>query len=373
MGVRPLEGFPGHGGDLRWAAARYGRHDFLDLSCSLNPLGPPGPSVRAARRSVRRSSRYPDPSADPLKVDLSRWLGVDFEELLLGNGSTELIHHLVLHLRPRSMLMVEPCFSEYRKAAQRAGCRVESYLLRPEEGFPLRLDHLVARLDEGYDLLVLVNPSSVTGKLYEEREIVELAAASAERGTLVLLDESFMGFCLDPQALTLRARWVPKFGNVVRLSTSTKLFALAGLRGPGWLAGPRDLVRQLEEALPPWRVGEPAAAALRAALRDRGYLERTRRLVPRWRRLLEDGLREFPLQLYPSQANFILLRSGRGDEAYGLVEHLGRRGILVRWCADFLGLGPQFIRVAVARPRHIRRLLREVRSYYERAGNLPGR
>jgi len=360
-------GYPLHGGDLRWASYRYGfdQGSFLDLSCSLNPLGPPPSALRAARKALRRVARYPEPAAESLREELARFLGVGAGSLVVGNGSTELIHLFLRWVGPRSVLLVEPCFSEYRRAAMAAGARVETYLLRAEDGFRLDPDRL-AQEARGHELVVLVNPSSITGRFYPDRELEPVAQAAAEAGTLFLLDRSFMGLC--DQAVGLAGWEVGGGESLFHLSTSTKLFALAGLRGPGWLVGPGEVVRKLELQSPPWRVGEPAAAALRAALSDRKYLARTRRLVPRWREKLASSLEGLPLKIFPSSVNLLLLRLPGGDVGEQLVHYLGRRGILVRWCADFPGLGPEFVRVAVGRPRQNRSLVQELRNFFDLRG-----
>lgn len=355
--------YPAHGGDLSWAASRYGRdrEDFLDFSCSLNPLGPPASALRAARRSLRKVARYPEPGAETVRGVVARFLGVGEDSVILGNGSTEIIHSLFRWRRPGSVLLVEPCFSEYRRAAEAVGARVESHVLRAEVGFRLDPERLARRV-VGHDMAVLVNPSSVTGRFYRDEELEPLELAAAESGALLVVDESFLGLCDRAEGLTGAGpgRWA----RSVRISTSTKLFALAGLRGPGWLVGPGEVVLELGRHLPPWRIGEPAAAALVAALADRRYQDRTRILVPRWREDLATSLEDLPLRVFPSTVNLLLLRLARGEEGERLVHHLGRRGILVRWCRDFPGLGPEFVRVAVRRPRDNRRLVREMKGFF---------
>lgn len=194
-----------------------------------------------------------------------------------------------------------------------------------------------------------------------------MAQAAGEAGTLLLLDFSFLGLCDHVGGVAMGTSLDGK--SLIRLSTSTKLFALAGLRGPGWLVGPGELMREFEGHLPPWRLGEPSIAALRAALSDHRYLKRTRRLLPLWRAKLAEGLGRLPVQVFPSSVNFLLMRLRDGEMAERLVHHLGRRGILVRWCLDFPGLGPEFIRVAVAMPPEMRRLLREMEAFFLCEGN----
>jgi histidinol-phosphate/aromatic aminotransferase/cobyric acid decarboxylase-like protein len=138
-------------------------------------------------------------------------------------------------------------------------------------------------------------------------------------------------------------------GNLLVISTLTKIFALAGVRGPGFLVGSDDIARELERKAVPWRVNSVASAAGEAALRDDEYIRRTREMVPVWREEVKNGLEESGFfEAYPSEANFLLLRllDERAD-GFELTEELGRKGILVRNCFNFSGLDPGFIRVAV--------------------------
>nr|WP_303646011.1 threonine-phosphate decarboxylase [Candidatus Solincola tengchongensis] len=373
-GVRRL---PYHGGDLVWASRRYGLPPgrFLDFSSSVNPLGPPPAALRAARAALRRAAYYPDPFSGALRRELAAWLGIGPDLLTLGNGSTELIHHLVRCRSPRRVTVVSPAFSEYRRAAEAAGCEVEEFPLSPGDGFALPMDALVSAASRS-EMTFFCNPASPSGKLYSRTELLSLLEACRDAGGLLVVDESFMGFCPDRDRE--RATMIHLAGEegLVIISTFTKLFALAGLRGPGWLAGTRGLVGELEEKGFPWRVNVAAEAAGRACLGDEGYLRKTRARVGAWREELARGLREAgPFRVFPGHANYLLLRLPvEGPQAVAVVEGMGRRGVLVRSCHDFSGLGEGFIRVAVRRRRENMRLLRLLReTWCEVSGRGPSR
>ncbi|MBC7246255.1 MAG: threonine-phosphate decarboxylase [Actinobacteria bacterium] len=357
--------YPAHGGDLRWAADRYGLRpeEFLDFSANVNPLGTPRGALEAARRALRGLPAYPEPQAESLRAELAGFLGKDPSLLTLGNGSTELIHNLARALAPRRVLVVAPAFTEYARAAELAGARVAHHLLSPADGFRLRAEEL-AREAARADAVFFCNPASPTGALYRRDELLPLLEACRRMGVFLAVDESFMGFCAQEEAAECSLLEMAGGEGLAVFSTFTKLYALAGLRGPGWLAGPRGLVAGLEESGIPWRVNAVAAAAARACLADAGYLRRTREAVRRWRDELSVKLEKTGIfQVFPSHANYLLLRARAGAAAAGeLVERLGRRGILVRPCGDFAGLDGSFLRVAVRRPGDNRRLLDALRE-----------
>lgn len=357
--------FPSHGGDLGWASERYGlpRGRFLDFSSSINPLGPPSAALRAARAALRRASSYPDPRSGRLRRELAAWLGIDPHLITLGNGSTELIHHLVRCRSPRRVIVVSPAFSEYRRAAEAAGSRVKEFPLSPDEGFTLDVEALVGAAYRS-EMTFFCNPNNPSGGLYSRAELLPLLEACRAAGGLLVVDESFMGFCPEKEREGATMIHLAGEEGLVVISTFTKLFALAGLRGPGWLAGTRELIDELEEKGFPWRVNVAAEAAALACLRNEVYLRRTRARVGAWREELARGLQKAgPFRVYPSHANYLLLRLPLGGpEALALVDGMGRKGVLVRSCHDFFGLGEGFVRVAVRKRRENGRLLRILRE-----------
>lgn len=353
--------FPRHGGDLAWAAGRYGvaPEALLDFSANVNPLGPPLPAIFAAREALSEMSRYPEPAASSLRDELASRLGLEPGKLVLGNGSTELIHLVAEQARPRAATVLSPAFAEYEAAALRAGAEVTHLRLDPGDGFHLDAEAL-ACLASRSQLTYTCNPASPTGRLYGRDELLPALEACRSAGGMLVVDESFMGFCPGEEAR--RSSLLGEAGGegLVVVSTFTKLYALAGLRGPGWMAGPRGLMSALEERAVPWRVNCVAMAAARASLEDATYLEETRARVAEWRKALARGLERTGIfHVFPSSANFLLLRMA--DRALGaeeVVEGLGRRGILVRSCGNFRGLEEGFIRVAVRTPADNEKLLR---------------
>lgn len=357
--------FPAHGANLVWAQQRYGiaTEEFLDFSSNVNPLGPPASALAAAREALTEISRYPEPQCETLKAALAKFLEVSPTGLMLGNGSSELIHLLCQVLRPGRATVAVPAFAEYERAATAAGAEVIRYPLNPGDDFVLRPVEL-AEAAEAADITFFCNPASPSGRLYERYELLPALAACRERGSMLFVDESFMGFC--PPERVRSATLLPEAGNggLVVISTLTKLFALAGLRGPGYLVTAPGLAAQLEEKAPPWRVNVVAEAAARAALADAGYLERTRALIPAWREELQVALEALHIfRIFPSSTNYSLLCLQKAGTCAGaLADALGHRGVLVRDCRNFAGLDSRFLRVAVRPPGETVRLLDELRT-----------
>lgn len=345
--------FQEHGGDITWASERYGlaEGDFIDFSSNVNPLGPPRAAIRAAKEAIGRISRYPDPHGLSLKRELADYLDLPESSLVLGNGSSELIHHVVWCLRPSKVTVVAPAFSEYERASSAAGIDCSAFLLSPSDGFALDKG-ILTNAGSKTDMLFFCNPASPSGVLYGRESLTPALEALRENGGTLVVDESFMGFC--PRDRAAQATMVPEVsrGSVIVVSTLTKIFALAGVRGPGFLVASDEIARELERKAVPWRVNSVAAAAAGEAVRDDDYLVRTRKMIPVWRGEVKKGLEKCGLfAVYPSEVNFLLLRLLNADiDGFELTEELGRRGILVRNCFNFRGLDSGFIRVAVLSP-----------------------
>ncbi len=368
-----MNGFPVHGANLAWAEERYGvpAERFLDFSSNVNPLGPPASALEAARVALDRIARYPDPQAEGLKAAIADAVQADPDGMMLGNGSSELIHHICRILRPDRVTVAVPAFAEYERAA--AGAELTRFVLEPEGGFALRSEQL-ATTAAASDVTFFCNPASPSGRLYSRNELLPALAACREDGATLVVDESFMGFCAPDEARTATLMPEAAGGGLVVISTLTKLFALAGLRGPGYLVTAPPLARRLEDAAAPWRVNVLAEAAARAALSDDDYLARTRALVPAWRKELRAGLEALLLfRIFPSSANFLLLcLREAGNDAGAMIGALGRRGILVRDCRNFAGLDERFLRVAVRPPREIAALVEGLKAATEEVRKSKG-
>ena len=281
-------------------------------------------------------------------------------EILLGNGSTQLIYLLCAALRPRKGLIVGPAFSEYANALALAGSAVRTLPLRADEGFRFSIERLIEAWEKDCDILFLATPNSVTGQTIPTTEIQKLARLSAARKSLVVVDEAFIDF-VEAESIKTVARENP---YLIVLRSLTKYYALPGLR-IGYLVGASDRVAQLAAYREPWSVNAPALSVSLACLADTNFTAKTQQWLEQERRFLADRLRAIEgFQLFPSQANFLLVKITRRDcDAVKLRAFLLRKKILIRACDSFTGLGADYFRVAVRRRVDNRRLLSAVREW----------
>jgi threonine-phosphate decarboxylase len=342
---------------------------FLDYSQNVNPLGPPEGSVAAAERALREEAgRYPDGDYPALRAALARYLGVRAGTVLPTNGGAEalfLAARVAADLAPagsRGAIVLEPTFSEYAAAARAAGFEpVRPVSRHPETtGFRLSEDAL-ADLD-GIGLVFLCNPNNPTGDLLGRSDVLRVSESVLGSGAVLVVDEAFIDFVPDASV----AEAVGEAGERLLVARSfTKFFAMPGLRLGCLVSGSTERARAYQ---PSWPVNAVAAAAGLHAAGDAAFAERTVAEVSRLRAGLERSLGRLPgLTVYPGTANFLLLRG-----PLGLVEALARRGILVRGCAPFPGLGPEYLRVAVRSEAENVRLVGDIVVALEALGEAGG-
>ena len=150
-----------HGGDT------YGcPPDLLDCSINLNPMGAPGPVLEGACRAVLDCARYPDPACRGLRRAIARRDGVEEDQILCGNGASDLIYRMALACKLRQALLLAPTFSEYRRALEGVGCQIREHRLEERTGF-LPGEDLLEAIVPGVDLVFLCDPNNPTGRLMD--------------------------------------------------------------------------------------------------------------------------------------------------------------------------------------------------------------
>ncbi len=320
--------------------------DWLDFSSNVNPFGP-SPRIWDAMRAVP-IGQHPDPRAAPLREVLAEVEGVDARQVLVGNGSVELIYHLaVAYLRVGDrVLVVEPTFGEYAVAAAIMGAEVIRWRTRPEENFALDVDallHLAHQVNPR--LLFLCNPNNPTGTFLGRDAIEQLLRGCPD--TLLVLDEAFIRFVADAWS----SRELLAFDNLLVLRSLTKDYALTGLR-VGYARAAPTIIEALEKVQPPWSVNALAQAAAIAALHDKAHLRDSLAALAHAKDTFIRDLTRVGWRVIPSATNFFLMQVPSASE---LARQLRERKIVVRDCTSF-GL-PAFVRIATRKPEENARLV----------------
>jgi threonine-phosphate decarboxylase len=343
-----------HGGNLREISRRYGVAEdaMVDFSSNINPLGCPAAVRTILGNGLSLLSSYPDIHCAELREALAAALGCGPQNIIAGNGSTELMYLIPRAFKPRRALVLTPTFSEYEKSLLAAGCAVRSLPLQEKEQFRVRPRDVIGLLSR-VDMLFLCNPNNPTGALLGRNALSEIIGAAERNGVLAVVDEAFVDF-VPSHSL---AREIRRKKNLMVLRSMTKFYGIPGIR-LGYLVGSTRLIQQLNRFKEPWTVNALAQKIGIACAADRKFAAHTRSFVTAEREYLFSQLQSISgLQPWPSSANYLLLQITRGGLSSGAVyETLARQGILVRDCRSFKGMGNRFFRVAVKRRPDNRRL-----------------
>ena len=335
-----------HGGDV------YAGNIELDFSANTNPFGTPD-SVKAAVSACLDSlSFYPDPYCRRLVAAVAAQEKVPESFVLCGAGAAELIYSYAAAERPKSMVELAPTFAEY--SLPLPATSISRFFLKEENGFRVTetlLDHIV---ETRPDTVFICNPNNPTGLLAAAGLIEDIAGACRAIGARLFLDECFMDLSDGGQSFVPRLKDYP---NVVILKAFTKSYGMAGLRLGYCLSANETLLSAMSQAVQPWNVSTAAQAAGIAALGEAGFLEKTLAFVKRERPRLAGGLRDLGFTVFDSDTIFLLFKG-----AAGLDIKLLAKGIKIRNCANFPGLGEGFYRVPVKLPEENRRLLDSIRE-----------
>lgn len=319
-----------HGGQIYDAAGKAG--DWLDFSANINPLGLSEKILHTLEENLRGVVNYPDPNAAELKRAISARYAVPEENLVLLNGAAEFFYLYLNATRPKRVIIPVPSFGEYERAARAAGCEVKYFVMNAEENFALDVDKVRADLTPA-DCVILGRPNNPTGNLLAIKKILQISEVAN-----ILVDESFIDFLNVESA----RNFVSEKISVVQ--SLTKIFAIPGLR-LGFAVVEKNLARRLNFAKDVWNVNFLAQKAGVAALSDEDFLQRTRAWLEVEKKFFVERLKNLRgMKFFSASVNFVLLRHERAEE---ILRELRREKILLRSCANFVGLDKFYLRTAI--------------------------
>lgn len=329
-----------HGGDIHAIARRHNWdwREVIDFSANINPLGPSPLVKEAICGAIDRIAHYPEREPECLRRLLAETWKIRQQQILLGNGATELIFFLCRVFHTTRATLALPVFCEFHRAFPGAGAvALDCPETWPESG-----------------LFVLTRPANPTGRTID-LDVLQTWLASSRAD--VVIDESFIEYSNAPSAAAL----IDRFPQVMILRSLTKFYALPGLRLGALIAHP-ERIASWNDRREPWQVNVLAEAAAHAALRDTAHAERSLDFVTREREWLIEEIRGIPgAEPWPTSANFIFVRLAH--PVTPLTDHLLREKILIRDCASWPGLAGPAIRIAVRTRRENELLLRAWRNF----------
>jgi threonine-phosphate decarboxylase len=339
-------------------------NEMIDFSISTNPFGAPKTALESIRGHLNLIKHYPDPDPEWLHEALAKSAGVESNNVILGNGSTELIYlfnEVFLEDGYEAIIPV-PSFSEYKAAIERFGGNMTFLQCDSSKNFQLNIEELEKTISKKTRVIFLCNPNSPTGVLYDKTDVLRIIRFAMERNVLVFLDEDYIDFVDDDKRYSM-AEYVNDYNNLFVLRSLTKFFGLAGVR-IGYGIGSPELVSALNNVKMPWSINSLAMFATEAAINDIEFIKKSRLLVSKSRKEMRKMLKSIPwLKVHPSETNFLLIEIIRKDiTSTQIKEGLAKKGLLIRDCKDFDGLDNRFFRVTVRRPEENKKLIDQIKA-----------
>mgnify|MGYP000862272941 FL=1 len=314
-----------------------GLDDVIKLASNENPYGPSKKALEIIDSYLTNLNLYPDGRAFELKTALSNYYQVQEEEIIVGNGSDEVIKLLSeAYLNPGdNIVQADVTFSEYEFGALLMGAKVKKV---PLKDFTHDLEASYNYIDDNTKLIYICNPNNPTGTMVTEVELIEFLE-KIPKGVLVVLDEAYAEYVADtsyPNSLGL----INKYPLVV-LRTFSKIYGLAGLR-VGFGIAQKEIIANLEKAREPFNVNLLGQVAAVRALDDKEHLEYSFRENAKARESFYQECQKRDIKYVKSHTNFVLMQV---EDADTIFNKMLKKGVIVRSGSVF-GLN-RFIRVTL--------------------------
>lgn len=342
-----------HGSDLEKIEQIYGikKEEIVSFSANVNPLGV-SPLLRSTlAHHIDAITTYPDREYTTLRKCIADYVDTDYENIIMGNGSTELISLFIQIEHPKKALILGPTYSEYEREISLGGGTCLYYPLKEEQGFLLDVPHFTSQLNESIDLLVICNPNNPTSTAITRKDMRKILDICKQNDIFVMVDETYVEFAdnyeeIDSIPLTAF------YNNIVILRGTSKFFAAPGLRLGYAVTGNRDLIKAINTRKNPWTINSLAVIAGEIMFQDTDYIQATKQLISTERaRMYDIFSKDSRFKVYKPSGNFMLVRlldDGLTSEA--LFDRAIREKMMLRDCSTFPFLDNKYIRFCFMSP-----------------------
>lgn len=336
---------------------RFGLAKVVKLASNENPLGASPKAVEAFHGIADSLHLYPRGDAPKLIDSIAKMYGVATNEIVIGNGSDEIIDMVgkAFIRQGDNCVGITPTFSVYKFTALSNGA---DFVGVGEGEVRASLDDLAKAANDKTRVAFICNPNNPTGAYYTEAEIRDFLK-KVPQSVLVFLDEAYAEFATAPDYPNM-AKFVREYPNLFVNRTFSKIYGLAGLR-VGYAFSNAEVIRALWKVKPPFDVNQAAQVAAIAALGDKEHVQATRKMNTDGIAVLTREFEALKLKVLPTQANFICVKIG--ERAKELVAFLEQNGMIVRGLTSF-GM-PEYIRVTVGKPEENAFLMELVKKWCE--------
>lgn len=346
-----------HGGNIYKIFREKNIDKILDYSSNINPYGLPENLKKEIFEKLFVLERYPDPDYIELREKIAEKNNLNIENIIVGNGATEIIFLFMKILSPKKVLIVSPTFGEYERAIKAStlandSLEINYFELKETENFVLNVKNLETELENNYDLLILCNPNNPTGQFLKLKKLEEILKICEQKNTKLFVDEAFVEFVEDWENESIINSKENK-ENLFVIRAFTKFFAIPGLRLGYGICFNNNLLKKMLEKKEPWSVNNIADLAGQTVLDDENYIQKTKEWIKDQKKYMYENLNKIEgLRAYKTEVNFILLKIEdnllkKGLDVKNLRKKMLEKGILIRDASNFIYLDKHYFRLAI--------------------------
>jgi len=328
-----------------------GIKNSIKLASNENPLGPSPAALSAIKDSFSDLNRYPDGNGFYLKEALSEMLKVSEDELVLGNGSNQLLNIAAWTFMQDGdeAVMATPSFVVYAMAVQSVGGKSVEV---PLKNYTHDLSAMADAITPRTKIIFIANPNNPTGTINKKQEFDKMMEKVPDN-VLVVADEAYYEYVSDPDYAD-SMKYLRSNKNILILRTFSKIYGLAGLR-LGYGLAKKEIISEMNKLREPFNTNSIAQKAGLAALRDKKHVNRSKNANEGGKRFLYFQLDALGLKYVPTEANFIYIPV---EDSMSVYEGLLKMGVIIR------PMGPKAIRVTIGLPEENKRLIDSLKKIY---------
>ena len=357
-----------HGGDLDAIERTFGipKTELSDFSGNINPLGFPQKAAAKLAANISIVCQYPDKNYYSLKKSISQYTNADPKNIVVGNGSTELISTFIKSVNTKKTVIMGPAYSEYENAVKITGGNYEYFELKESENFRLNIDDLLKCLNSDIGLFIACNPNNPTGTAISTAEMEIILKHCKTYEISVMIDETYIEFsnhmdriCSIPLA--------EKYDNIFIIRGISKFFAAPGLRLGYGITSSSKFHKLLAQNQDPWSVNILASYAGEQIFTDTAFINKTKSLISAEReRIFEEISTWRNVKIYESSSNFLLIKLLTDEiNACEIFESMIKKKMVIRDASSFTFLNESYLRFCILSPNENSALLSELKAIIE--------
>lgn len=351
-----------HGSDLEVISQKYriAQDSILPYASNVNPLGMSPVAKESLIEYVDVIQEYPERKYARLRTAIANYCDVNMEQIILGNGTSELIRTAFNTVMPKKTLIIGPTYSEYKTAAQLVESEVEMYMLNQLEDFELDVPKFIDHLYEAIDMVVICNPNNPTGKAITKDNMSLILDACSRLNIFVMVDETYVEF-VQNVPLTTSVTLTKSFDNLLVLRSTSKFFCTPGLRLGYAITKNNEFLSATDNSKIPWNINSLASVAS-VMFSDEHYMNLTSSLIQTERNLIYSALcSRKTIKVFKPDANFVLIKLLKEDlTATEVFEYCLQKGFMIRDCTDYEGLGEKYVRFCFLKPEQNDRMVNTI-------------